>query len=162
MTEPFPVRRYLVLCTGNRCRSQMAHGWLQRLGGERVAIASAGTRPGGVHPLSVRVMREAGVDISHHASDPVDAYVDQPFDAVITVCDAAKEACPVLPGAGRVIHRGFDDPDDKTGTKSEAELLPTFRRVRDEIRAWAAGFLADEGVGEAAASSGARDGSGHD
>jgi arsenate reductase len=147
MTTATPTHRYLVLCTGNRCRSQMAHGWLDHLGGDGVEVASAGTKPGGVHPLSVRVMREAGVDISEHTSDHVDHYADAPFDAVITVCDAAKEACPVLPGAKRTIHRGFDDPDDKTGTMSEDELLPTFRRVRDEIRDWAEGFLSKEGVG---------------
>lgn len=146
MTTPTPTRRYLVLCTGNRCRSQMAHGWLEHLGGDRVEIASAGTKPGGVHPLSVKVMGEAGVDISHHSSDHVDRYAGERFDAVITVCDAAREACPVFPGAEMTIHHAFDDPDDKTGGMSEAELLPTFRRVRDEIRGWALGFLRDEGV----------------
>jgi arsenate reductase len=139
-------RRYLVLCTANRCRSQMAHGWLRHLGGEGVSVFSAGTRPGGVHPLSVRVMDEAGVDIADHTSDSIGQYLDQTFDAVITVCDSAKEACPVFPGAARVVHHAFLDPDDKTGSRSEAELLPTFREVRDEIREWAGRFLIEEGV----------------
>ncbi|MEM9753059.1 MAG: arsenate reductase ArsC [Planctomycetota bacterium] len=136
------MKRYLVLCTANRCRSQMAHGWLARLGGDAVEVFSAGTKPGGVHPLSVKVMAEAGIDIAGHTSDHVDVYADQTFDAVITVCDSAKEACPVFPGAKRTIHHAFPDPDDKTGAKSEAELLPVFRDVRDQIRDWAEAFLA--------------------
>jgi len=135
------ARRYLVLCTANRCRSQMAHGWLSHLGGNAVRVYSAGTKPGGVHPLSIKVMAEAGVDISQHTSDHVDTYAGDDFDAVITVCDSAKEACPVFPGAKRTLHQPFPDPDDKTGTKSEAELLPVFRDVRDQIRDWAADFV---------------------
>lgn len=139
-------KRYLVLCTANRCRSQMAHGWLAFLGGDAVEVFSAGAKPGGVHPLSIEVMGEAGVDISGHSSDHLDQYLDDSFDAVITVCDNAQEACPVFPGAKRLIHQGFDDPDDKTGTLSANEMRPTFCRVRDEIRAWCADFLASEGV----------------
>ncbi|MEL7088350.1 MAG: arsenate reductase ArsC, partial [Planctomycetota bacterium] len=95
------AKRYLVLCTGNRCRSQMAHGWLAHLGGDTVEVYSAGTQPKGVHPLSIEFMHDAGIDIGHHTSDHVSAYLDQDFDAVVTVCDHAKEACPVFPGAGR-------------------------------------------------------------
>ena len=147
------IRRYLVLCTANRCRSQMAHGWLAHLGGSGVEVCSAGTRPGGVHPLSIRVMGEVGIDLSRHRSDPVSDYLDQPFDVVITVCDSAKESCPVFPAAGRLLHRAFDDPDDKTGRLTEAELLPTFRRVRDEIGAWARDFLREQAaLAEAAGS----------
>lgn len=141
MTDP--RKRYLVLCTGNRCRSQMAHGWLQHLGGDAVEVRSAGTQPKGVHPLSIEVMREVGIDIAAHTSDHVDEYTDQHFDAAITVCDSAKEACPVFPHAARTIHHSFDDPDDKTDTLSEDELLPTFRRVRDEIGEWAKAFIQD-------------------
>ncbi len=141
MNEPL---RVLVLCTGNRCRSQMAHGWIKHHGGPDVDVFSAGTKPHGVHPLSVRVMEEAGVDISHHTSDHVDQYLDDDFDIVVTVCDSAKETCPVFPGARRTIHHAFDDPDDKTGTMSDEELLPTFRRVRDEIRGWAESFVQQE------------------
>ncbi|MBB6431617.1 arsenate reductase ArsC [Algisphaera agarilytica] len=139
-------KRYLVLCTANRCRSQMAHGWLAHLGGDAVEVSSAGAKPGGVHPLSIQVMNEAGVDISGHSSDHLDQYLEDDFDAVITVCDNAKEACPYFPGAKRLIHHAFDDPDDKTGTLTEEQMLPTFHRVRDEIRTWCADFLAEEGV----------------
>ncbi|MEM1098413.1 MAG: arsenate reductase ArsC [Planctomycetota bacterium] len=137
------MTRYLVLCTANRCRSQMAHGWLAHLGGEDVEVFSAGTKPGGVHPLSIRVMAEAGVDIAGHTSDPVNLYLDQDFDAVVTVCGSAKEACPVFPGAKRTIHHAFPDPDDKTGAKTEEQLLPVFRDVRDQIKRWAKTFLND-------------------
>jgi len=134
-------KKILVLCTANRCRSQMAHGWLQHLGGDGVVVKSAGTKPGGVHPLSIKVMAEAGVDISGHSSDDLQQYLQQDFDAVITVCDSAREACPVFPGAKQTIHRAFPDPDDKTGTKSEQDLLPVFRDVRDQIKQWAGEFL---------------------
>lgn len=140
------TKRYLVLCTANRCRSQMAHGWLQHLGKVSVEVFSAGTKPHGVHPLSIQVMQEAGIDISSHRSDPVDQYLGEDFDAAITVCDNAREACPVLPGARRTIHQPFDDPDDKTGRLSDEQMLPTFRRVRDEIGMWARDFLQAEGI----------------
>ncbi|MEM6750869.1 MAG: arsenate reductase ArsC [Planctomycetota bacterium] len=140
------MKRYLVLCTANRCRSQMSDGWLRALGGDAVEVCSAGVAPSAVHPLAVKVMAEVGVDIAGARSDHVDLYKGENFDAVITVCDHAKETCPVLPGAGRVIHHAFDDPDDKTGTKPEDELLPVFRRVRDEIGAWCRAFLAEQGV----------------
>ena len=123
--------RILVICTGNRARSQMAHGWLRHLGGKRVAVASAGTEPKGVHPLAIRVMDEVGIDISGHTSDPVDRYVSEDFDLVITVCDAAREQCPVFPGARRVLHHAFEDPDYPELT--EAELTDVFRRIRDQI-----------------------------
>lgn len=140
------AKRYLVLCTANRCRSQMAHGWLARLGGDAVEVFSAGTKPKGVHPISIDVMDAAGVDITGHSSDHLEQYLDQLFDAVITVCDHANEACPVFPGAKRTIHHAFDDPDDKTGQLSADEMRPTFVRVRDEIRDWCKSFLRDEGV----------------
>ncbi len=123
--------RILVLCTGNRARSQMAHGWLRHLSGERLAVESAGTAPEGLHPLSVRVMAEVGIDISAHTSDHVDQYVEQDFDLVLTVCDSARESCPVFPGAKRMLHRAFEDPD-KPGLDDDG-LLAMFRRVRDEI-----------------------------
>lgn len=139
------AKRYLVLCTGNRCRSQMAHAWLQHLAAQTrnnpVQVFSAGTDPQGVHPLAIAVMAEVGIDISHHSSDHIDQYAGQHFDAVITVCDRAKGACPVFPNAQRTIHHAFDDPDDKTGTLTDEQLLPTFRRVRDEIKTWATTFL---------------------
>ncbi len=126
--------RVLVICTGNRARSQMAHGWLRHLGGDRVAVESAGTEPKGVHPLAIRVMDEVGIDISRHTSDPVDRYVSEDFDLVITVCDTAREQCPVFPGAKRVLHQAFEDPDYPELT--EAELTDVFRRIRDQIAAF--------------------------
>ena len=106
--DPF---RILVVCTGNRARSQMAHGWMRHLGGSRVRVESAGTQPKGVHPMAIRVMAEVGIDLSTHTSDHVDRYVGEDFDLVVTVCDSARESCPVFPGAKRVIHHAFEDPD---------------------------------------------------
>ena len=134
-------KRILVLCTGNRCRSQMAEGWLRHFGGDWFEVRSAGTRPRGVHPLAIRVMREAGVEIGGHASEHVDKYRDQWFDVVVTVCDAAHEACPLFPNAARTVHRGFDDPDKAKG--SQEEVLAVFRQVRDEVRDWAKGLVAE-------------------
>ena len=140
-------KRYLVLCTGNRCRSQMAHGWLAELGGEAVQVFSAGTQPKGVHPLSIEYMKQAGIDIRHHSSDHVDAYLKEDFDAVITVCDHAQEACPAFPGAKRTVHHGFEDPDNQELARRDPEAFAAlFTRVRDEIRDWCRGFLDAEGV----------------
>ena len=140
-------KHYLVLCTGNRCRSQMAHGYLSHLGGDRVEIRSAGTVPKGVHPLAVRFMQDVGIDISSHTSDHVDMYRDASFDCVVTVCDSAKEACPVFPGAARTLHQGFEDPDDEQLAADDPTAFEQrFRRIRDEIGAWAKAFLQDEGV----------------
>ena len=131
--------RVLVLCTGNRCRSQMAQGWLQYFAdraGHRIEVCSAGTAPKGVHPLAIDVMAKAGVDITGHASQHVDEYAGQHFDLVITVCDRAREACPILlgAGAGQFIHHAFEDPDQPG--KTEQELLVLFVTVRDQIRDW--------------------------
>ena len=132
----------LVICTGNRARSQMAHGWLRHLGGERVAVSSAGTGPKGVHPVAIRVMAEVGIDISDHTSDHVDKFVDEDFDLVLTVCDHAKETCPVFPGARRTQHRAFEDPDYPW--MGEEEFTDVFRRLRDEIGAFSRELLARE------------------
>ncbi len=123
--------RLLVICTGNRARSQMAHGWFRHLGGERVAVDSAGTEPKGVHPLAARVMAEVGIDITGHTSDHVDRYVGNDYDLVLTVCDTAMESCPVFPGAKRTLHHAFEDPDYPEMT--EEELADVFRRIRDRI-----------------------------
>jgi len=132
-------KRILVLCTGNRCRSQMAEGWLRHLGGPAVEVFSAGTRPKGLHPIAVQVMADAGVDISQQTSDHVDQYLDQHFDLVVTVCDNAKEACPTFANAGKLIHHAFDDPDVQGLSADESDAL--FIRVRDEIRDWAQALL---------------------
>jgi arsenate reductase len=125
-------QRVLFLCTHNSARSQMAEGFLRALAGDRFEVASAGTEATRVHPLAVRTMREVGVDISGHASKTVEQLMDQPWDHVITVCDAANEACPVFPTRSARLHWSFQDPSQATGT--EDERLATFRRVRDEIR----------------------------
>jgi arsenate reductase len=137
--EPGPTR-ILVLCTGNSCRSQMAEALLGRTGGDRVRVFSAGTHPSAVHPLTVRVLAELGIDWSGARSKPMSAFLDQPFDVVVTVCDDAREACPVFPGGGRRVHRAFADPALVAGP--EAARLAAFRTVRDEIRAWAEAFVA--------------------
>lgn len=133
--------RILVLCTGNRCRSQMAEGWLRHFGGDAVEVFSAGTAPKGVHPLAIEVMAEAGVDISRHTSDSVANYLNDEFDVVVTVCDNAKEACPVFPGAKRTVHRAFEDPDYPDMPPDE--FREVFRRIRDEIRGWAGEFIGE-------------------
>ena len=132
--------RILVICTGNRARSQMAHGWLEHLGRDRVAVASAGTVPKGVHPIAIRVMAEVGIDISGHTSDPVERYVDQDFDLVITVCDTARGQCPVFPGAKGLLHHAFEDPDYPE--LDEASFTNVFRRIRDEIGEFSRDLLA--------------------
>ena len=133
----------LFLCTGNSCRSQMAEGWLRHLGGERVEALSAGTDPKGVNPLTVRVMAEAGVDISAQRSKSVDEFLGQDLDLLVTVCGGAKESCPVFLGkVGERRHWPIDDPAEAQGT--EEEVLTIFRRVRDEIRARVESFLEEE------------------
>lgn len=134
-----------MICTGNRARSQMAEGWLRHLGGDRVEVDSAGTEPKGVHPLAVRVMAEVGIDISGHTPDHVDTYLGRDYDLVVTVCDAARESCPVFPGARRLLHRGFEDPDYPW--MSERELADVFRRVRDEIGSFCCALVAREATG---------------
>jgi arsenate reductase len=111
----------------------MAEGFLRHLAGGDVVSASAGTHPKPVHPLAVQVMREAGVDISHQVSKGLESVASQRWDFVITVCDRARESCPILPGAGERIHWAFDDPAEAEG--SEEQRLRVFRRVRDEILA---------------------------
>jgi arsenate reductase len=124
----------LFLCTGNSCRSQMAEGWARALLAGVVEAHSAGTDPHGLNPLAVKVMREAGVDISGHASKHVDELRDVAFDYVVTVCDSAHESCPVFPRGAKVVHRGFDDPPRLARAEPDEErALPHYRRVRDEI-----------------------------
>ncbi|OYW24541.1 MAG: low molecular weight phosphatase family protein [Planctomycetales bacterium 12-60-4] len=134
------MQRVLILCTGNSCRSQMAEALWAQLGNGEWESASAGSKPSGyVHPLAIRAMTELGIDISDNTSKLLTQYLDQPFDLIVTVCDNAKEACPVFPGAKQTLHWPFDDPADAVGT--DDEKMPTFRRVRDEIRTRIAGYL---------------------
>lgn len=126
-------KRVLILCTGNSCRSQMAEGLVNHLLEGKWEARSAGTRPAArVHPLAVEVMAELGIDISAGQPEPVDCYLDEPWDLVVTVCDSAKEFCPVFPRPAETIHIPFDDPADADGT--DEEKMRVFRRVRDEIR----------------------------
>ena len=126
------MKRVLILCTGNSCRSQMAEGWLRHFGGSEIEVYSAGTRPSFVHPLAIQVMKEIGIDISSHTPKHVDQFLEQSFDYVITVCDNAKETCPVFFGkVGTQLHIGFEDPAEASGT--DEEVLSVFRKVRDEI-----------------------------
>jgi len=136
-----PKLRILYLCTGNSCRSQMAEGWARELHGDRFEPYSAGIRPGRVDPLAVRVMREAGVDISAHRSKHLDEVLEVGFDYVVTVCDQANESCPVLPGTVERLHVGFDDPPRLAAdASSEEEALGHYRSVRDEIRTFVEDF----------------------
>src|SRR5499427_9669267 len=120
-------KRVLILCTGNSARSQMAEGLLRHEAGGCFEVASAGTKPGQVRPEAVTVMKELGIDISGHRSKHVDEFKDQSFDYVLTVCDNAKESCPVYPGQTKRIHKAFADPAGFQGT--ETERLALFRRV---------------------------------
>jgi len=127
------TKHVLVLCTGNSCRSQMAAGWINHLLGGEWEARSAGTAPAArVHPLAARAMAEAGVDISAGTPEHVDAYLDQPWDLVVTVCDSAQESCPSFPRPVAKLHLSFLDPATATGT--EEEKMRVFRRVRDAIR----------------------------
>lgn len=129
--------KILFLCTGNSCRSQMAEGWARALKGDAVEPYSAGTDPHGLNPLAVRVMAEAGVDITSQRSKHVEELKGVALDYVVTVCDSANEACPVFPGRTRIVHVGFDDPPRLAkSAKSEDEALGHYRRVRDEIHAF--------------------------
>lgn len=129
--------RVLFLCTGNSCRSQMAEGWARHLLADQIDAVSAGTDPHGLNPLAVKAMASAGVDISSHTSKTVEACDPDSLDLVVTVCGHANENCPVFLGNTRVVHHGFDDPPKlAANAKTEAEALPHYERVRDEIRAF--------------------------
>ena len=127
-----PNPHVLFLCTGNSCRSQMAEGWLRHLAGDRYNVFSAGVKPAGLNPDAVRVMKEVGIDISGHRSKNVAEFLEREFSYVVTVCDSAKESCPLFPGTLRSLHWSLEDPASATGTQ-EARLK-IFRRVRDEIK----------------------------
>ncbi len=134
--------RLLILCTGNSCRSHMAEGILREAAGDFLEVYSAGSKPAGfVHPLSIEVLREIGIDISSHTSKHMDEFLDREIETVITVCGNADQACPIFPGQVHRHHWPFDDPAHATG--SEEEVRNAFRRIRDQIaavfRAYAAG-----------------------
>lgn len=133
------VKRVLVLCTGNSCRSQMAEGWLRFFGDGKFLVHSAGVEAHGLHPRAVAVMAEAGVDISSHTSKTVDTVKDLDFDVVITVCDNARERCPYFPAKSLKLHQDFPDPAKVEG--SDEEIMEAFRSVRDQLKHYCHAFV---------------------
>ena len=133
------MKRILVLCTGNSCRSQIADGYLRHFAGDKAEVYSAGVETHGVNPRAIAIMKEDGLDISQHTSNNVSEYTQIPFDFVITVCDNAKERCPVFPTTAQKFHHNFPDPAKATGT--EEEIMQAFRSVREEIKAYCKEFV---------------------
>ena len=131
----------LVLCTGNSCRSQIAHGYLEHFSNGALEVFSAGIEAHGVNPRAIAVMKEDGIDISHHTSNQVNDYQDLEFDFVLTVCDHARENCPYVPARVKMLHNNFPDPARAKGT--EHEVMDQFRNVRDMIRKFTTDFLKD-------------------
>ncbi len=134
-------KRLLVLCTANSARSQMAEGFMRHDHGERFEVESAGTKATLVRPEAIAVMKEIGIDISGHRSKVVDEFAEQSFDYVLTVCDNAKESCPIFPGHGKRLHHSFEDPAAVQGT--EEDRLLSFRLVRDQIRSYLREFASE-------------------
>lgn len=132
-------KKILVLCTGNSCRSQIAHGFLKEFAGENADIYSAGVETHGVNPRAIQTMKEAGIDISSHTSNNVDEYGNIDFDYVITVCDNAKEKCPYFPTKAKMFHYNFPDPAKAKGT--EEQIMEEFRKVREMIREYCEAFV---------------------
>jgi arsenate reductase len=133
------MKKILVLCTGNSCRSQIAHGYLSHFAVNNALIFSAGIETHGVNPRAIQIMKEDAVDISHHTSNNVEEYKNIPFDFVITVCDNAKESCPVFSSSAKKFHHNFPDPAKATGT--EEEIMQEFRRVRNLIKNYCQEFI---------------------
>ena len=133
------MTKILVLCTGNSCRSQMAHGYLKHFGEGRAEIYSAGVETHGVNPKAIAFMKEDGIDISGHTSNNVNEYSDVDFDFIITVCDNAKENCPFFPSKAQRFHYNFPDPSKYEGT--EEEIAAEFRRVRGMIKTYCEDFI---------------------
>ncbi len=132
-------KRVLFVCTGNSARSQMAEGFLRHLAGDDYEVSSAGTEPSAVNPLAIEVMKEKGIDLSQHRSKSITEFLGQEFDVVVTVCDSARETCPVFPTNELQLHWSFEDPAAAEGTR--AQRLQVFRQVRDEIEARVRGFI---------------------
>jgi arsenate reductase len=135
------MKRILVLCTGNSCRSQIAEGYLKHYAKGKAEVYSAGIETHGVNPGAIAVMKEDGIDISNNTSNNIDEYRNIYFDYVITVCDNAKEQCPVFPSTAKMFHQNFPDPAKATGT--EDEIMQQFRNVRDEIKKFSKEFVTD-------------------
>lgn len=135
------MKQILVLCTGNSCRSQIAEGYLRHFAGDNAEVYSAGVETHGVNPNAIATMAEDGIDISRHTSNHISEYADIAFNFVITVCDHAKERCPVFPSNARLFHVNFPDPAKATG--SEEEIRQQFREVRQVIRDYCEKFVSD-------------------
>ncbi len=135
------LKKILVLCTGNSCRSQIAEGYLKYFAQNKAVIYSAGIEAHGVNPKALFIMKEDGLDISNHTSDTIDAYKNIAFDFVITVCDNAKERCPFFPSKAIKYHYNFPDPAKASG--NEEEILKEFRLVRDLIKEYCKKFVED-------------------
>lgn len=135
------MKKVLVLCTGNSCRSQIAEGYLRHFAGNTAQIYSAGIETHGVNPKAIQTMKEDGIDISNHTSNNIDEYRDMDFDFVITVCDNAKESCPYFPSNAVKFHHNFPDPAKAVG--SEQEVMTQFRKVREMIKTYAKNFVSN-------------------
>ena len=135
------MKKVLVLCTGNSCRSQIAEAYLRYFAGEKAEIYSAGVETHGVNPRAISTMKEDGIDITQHTSNNIDEYVNIDFDFVITVCDNAKERCPFFPTKAKKFHQNFPDPAKATGT--EEAILEQFREVRQIIKSYSQQFASE-------------------
>ncbi len=133
------MKKILVLCTGNSCRSQLAEGYLRYYAGDKAEVYSAGVETHGVNPRAIATMKEDGLDISGHTSNNISEYLGIDFDYVITVCDNAKERCPYFPTKAKKFHYNFPDPAKATGT--EDQITKAFKDVRDMIKAYCADFV---------------------
>ena len=133
------MKKILVLCTGNSCRSQIAEGYLRHFAHGAAEVYSAGVETHGVNPRAIAIMKEDGIDISSHTSNNINEYRDIPFDYVITVCDNARERCPFFPSTAEKFHYNFPDPAKATG--SEEEIMEEFRKVREQIKEYAKNFI---------------------
>src|SRR6188472_1740005 len=134
------MKKILVLCTGNSCRSQLAEGYLRKFAKDKAEVYSAGIETHGVNPRAVATMKEDGIDISSHTSNNVSEYQDINFDYVITVCDNAQENCPYFPSSAKKFHYNFPDPAKAAG--SEEEIMEVFRNVREQIKTYCRNFVA--------------------
>lgn len=138
------TKRILVLCTGNSCRSQIAEGYLRHFAGNKAEIYSAGIETHGVNPLAIATMKEDGIDISEHTSNNIDEYAEITFDYIITVCDNAKESCPIFPSKAVKLHYNFPDPAKFIGT--EKEVSEAFRNVRKQIKRYCLKFTVENKI----------------
>ncbi|SDF13128.1 arsenate reductase [Dyadobacter soli] len=133
------MKKILVLCTGNSCRSQIAEGYLRHFAGSKAIVYSAGVETHGVNPKAIAIMAEDGIDISNHTSNHIDEYSNIDFDFVITVCDNAKERCPYFPTNAKKFHHNFPDPAKASGTGQE--VMNAFRAVREQVKAYSETFV---------------------